>query len=97
MVGTVKKSIETSLREVVLQEGAPRLRRRVTTARHVYADTALADVDAEFEQLAVNARCTPAGFSRHISVERQSRHRRDRQTQSRRSPEVSLGRFLADR
>jgi len=60
MVGTVKKSIETSLREVVLQEGAPRLRRRVTTARHVYADTALADVDAEFEQLAVNARCTPS-------------------------------------
>ncbi len=30
-------------------------------------------------------------------VERQSRHRRDRQTQSRRSAEVNLGRVLADR
>jgi len=47
-------------REVVLHEGAPRLRRRFTAAHHVFADTGLADVDAEFEQLAVNARCTPA-------------------------------------
>jgi hypothetical protein len=37
----------SGLREVVLQEGAPRLRRRVTAARHVFANTALADVDGE--------------------------------------------------
>src|SRR5215813_13200102 len=50
------------LREVVLEESAPGLRRRFTAADHVLADTALADVDAELEQFAMNARCTPGGI-----------------------------------
>ena len=49
------------LREVVLQESAPSLRRRFTAAHHVFADTTLADLDAEFEQFAVDAGCTPTG------------------------------------
>lgn len=44
---------------VILQEGAPRLRRRLATADHVFADPGLADVDAELAQLPVNAGCTP--------------------------------------
>src|SRR5271167_3410695 len=48
------------LREVVLQESAPGLRRRLAAAHHVFANTALSDVDAEFEQFTVDARRTPA-------------------------------------
>src|SRR5262250_2234674 len=50
------------LQEVVLEESAPGLRRRFTAADHVLGDTALADVDAELEQFAMNARCTPGGI-----------------------------------
>ena len=35
------------------------MRRWHATAQHVLGDTALADVDAELEQLAVNPRCSP--------------------------------------
>src|ERR1700745_2007395 len=48
--------------EMVLQEGAPGLRRRLAAAHHVFANAALADIDAEFEQLAVDAGCTPPGI-----------------------------------
>src|SRR5215831_16588058 len=44
---------------MILQEGAPRLRRWLMAAQHVFADTALSDVDAEFEKFAMDARCTP--------------------------------------
>src|SRR5215472_3748231 len=55
------------LREVVLEESVPGLRRRFKAADHVLGDTALADVDAELEQFAMNARGAPqVGFSRHI-------------------------------
>jgi predicted alpha/beta hydrolase len=47
------------LRGVILQESAPALERRLAAAHHVFTDAALADVDAEFEQLAVDARCAP--------------------------------------
>src|SRR6266704_4527658 len=47
---------------MVLQEGAPSLRRRFAAAHHIFADTALSDVDAQFEQFAVDARCTPTGI-----------------------------------
>jgi hypothetical protein len=40
-------------------EGAPGLRGRLAAAHHVFADTGLADVDAQLEQLTVNAGCTP--------------------------------------
>src|SRR5271169_3104379 len=50
------------LREVVLQESAPGLRRRLAAAHHVFAHTGLTDVDAEFEQFTVDAGCTPPGI-----------------------------------
>src|SRR6266404_8237068 len=45
-----------------VQEGAPSLRRRFAAAHHIFADTALSDVDAEFEQFAVDPWCTPTGI-----------------------------------
>src|SRR5271166_6491626 len=62
MVGTVKKSMETRLLGVILPECAPGLRRRLATAHHVFGYAALPDVNAEFEQLTVDARCTPTGI-----------------------------------
>src|SRR5436853_7528817 len=47
---------------MILQKGAPGLRRRLAAAHHVFADAALPDFDAEFEQLAVDAGCTPTGI-----------------------------------
>src|SRR5215472_8754454 len=37
------------LLDMILEEGAPSLRRRLIAAHHVFADTALSYVDAEFE------------------------------------------------
>src|SRR5437588_2383064 len=47
------------LLQVILQEGAPGLRRRFAAAQHVFAHAALRDMDAKFEQLPVDAGCTP--------------------------------------
>src|ERR1019366_8403037 len=47
------------LRGVILQECAPSLRRRLATVHHVFAYAGFSDIDTEFEQLAVNAGCTP--------------------------------------
>src|SRR5271167_2413316 len=56
------------LREVVLQERAPGLRRRLAAAHHVFAYAGLTDVDAEFEQFTVDAGCTPQGIlSAHLA------------------------------
>ena len=41
--------------DVILQEGSPRLRRRLSAAAHVLSNAGLTDVDAELEQLAVDA------------------------------------------
>jgi hypothetical protein len=41
------------------QEGAPGLRGRFAAAHHVLADAGFADVDPKFEQLPVDAGCTP--------------------------------------
>jgi hypothetical protein len=46
----------------ILQKCTPGLRRRFAAAQHIFADAALTDVDAEFEQFAVDARCTPSGI-----------------------------------
>jgi hypothetical protein len=51
---------------MVFQKGSPGLRRRFTAADQVLGDATFADVDVELEQLPMNARCTPRGFSRHI-------------------------------
>jgi hypothetical protein len=45
---------------MILQESAPGLGRRLAAAQHVLTDAALADVDAELEQLTVDARRAPA-------------------------------------
>jgi len=50
------------LLSVILEKCAPGLRRRLAAAHHVFADAALTDVDAEFEQFAVDAGCTPSGI-----------------------------------
>jgi len=50
------------LLDMILQEGAPSLRRRPAGAHHVLAYAALPDVEAKFEQLAVDAGCTPTGI-----------------------------------
>lgn len=50
------------LLSVILQECAPGLRRWLATAHHVFAHAALPDVDAEFEQLTVDAGGTPTGI-----------------------------------
>src|SRR5438105_2522713 len=47
------------VRCVVTQEGAPSLGRRSTSLDHVLRHARLSDVEAEFEQLAMNARRTP--------------------------------------
>jgi len=47
---------------VILQECAPSLRRRLATAHHVFAHAALPAVDAEFEQLTVDAGRAPTGI-----------------------------------
>jgi len=58
------------LRDVVLEEGAPSLRRWLAATHHVFAHAGLADVDTEFEQFAVNSRCTPCRiFSAHPADE----------------------------
>src|ERR1700694_1766475 len=44
---------------MILQKCAPSLRRRFAAAHHVFADAALADVDAELEQFTVDPWCTP--------------------------------------
>ena len=50
------------LLDMIFEEGAPSLRRRFMAVQHVLADAALSNVDAKFEQFAMDARCTPAGI-----------------------------------
>ena len=47
-VGTVKKSIEASVADVIRQKGAPRLGRRTTRSAQEPRDRPLRDVDAKF-------------------------------------------------
>jgi len=51
---------------MILEKCAPRLRRRFAVAHDVFADTALTDVEAEFEEFAMDAGCTPRGILLHI-------------------------------
>src|SRR6266513_3880977 len=51
---------------MVVREGAPSLRRRLAAAHHIFADTALPDVDAQFEQSPWMRGAFQPGFSRHI-------------------------------
>jgi hypothetical protein len=47
---------------MILQECVPGLRRRFAAVHYVFTHAALTNADAEFEQFAVDARCTPAGI-----------------------------------
>src|SRR5947199_8853979 len=47
------------VRRMVTQEGGPALGRRSTSLDHVLRDARLSDLEAELEQLAMNARRTP--------------------------------------
>ena len=47
---------------MILKEGTPSLRRWFAATRHVFADAALSDLDAQFEQFAMDAGCTPTGI-----------------------------------
>ncbi|MDT4947187.1 MAG: hypothetical protein QOH14_3920 [Pseudonocardiales bacterium] len=47
------------VREVIAKEGLPSLRWRPASADHVFGDGRLGDIEAQLEQLAVDARCTP--------------------------------------
>ena len=63
---------------MILQKCAPRLRRRFAAAHHVFADAALTDVDAELEQLTVDAGCTPRGILHaHLADQRSDLGRND--------------------
>src|SRR5215831_11940988 len=60
--GHRKEIDRDQLLEVIVQEGAPGLRGRLAAAHHVLAHAALPDVEAEFDQLPVDAGCTPTGI-----------------------------------
>jgi len=45
--------------DVIVEEGSPGLRWRLAMAHEILADAGLANIDAEFEQFTVNARCSP--------------------------------------
>jgi len=49
----------TGVWDVIVQEGLPSLRWRTEAAYHVLGDSRLGDVEAQLEQLAVDARRTP--------------------------------------
>src|ERR1700751_2919361 len=53
MVGTIKKSTETMSFTYIFQESSPALRRRVSISAQIFAYGGFADVDTQFEQLAV--------------------------------------------
>jgi hypothetical protein len=47
---------------MVLQKYAPGLRRRFVMSNHVFGNCCLRDIDSEFEQFAMNSRCSPEGI-----------------------------------
>src|SRR6202030_238563 len=55
---------------MIPQEGAPGLRRRPAPTSQVFRDGGLTDVDAEFQEFAMNPRRTPARICvRHVADE----------------------------
>jgi len=64
--GHRKEVDRNELLGVILQKCAPGLRGRLAAPHHIFAHAALPDVDAEFEQFAVDSGCTPIGILRQI-------------------------------
>src|SRR5262249_31200106 len=55
---------------MITDEGLPALRRRSPSPRHVFCNRGLSDIDAELEQFAMNARCSPKRVrNTHVSDE----------------------------
>src|SRR5215471_14926912 len=52
--------------QMVFQERSPCLARGISTAGHILANAGFADVDAQFEEFAVDARAPQSGLSRLI-------------------------------
>ena len=64
---------------MILQEGAPSLRRRLAAAGHVFAHGALTDVDAKLEQFPMDAGCAPTGIlPAHLADQISDLARKDR-------------------
>jgi hypothetical protein len=75
-VSRTKSAIQ--LLGVNLEECAPGLRRGFAGAHHVFADTALTDIGAEFEEFAMDAGCTPRGIRpAHLADQRSDLGRND--------------------
>src|SRR5262249_252968 len=65
------------VRWMVTEKGGPSLGRRSTSLHHVLRDAGLTDVEAELEQLAMNARCSPQGVFRAHSPDQRAQVRID--------------------
>ena len=63
-MGTVKKSTETKVLEVIVEESTPSLKGWLANTDHVLGDARLTDVDAEFQQFPVERGAPQSGFSR---------------------------------
>src|SRR5262249_54550104 len=54
-----KEVDRSELRNMIIEERLPRLRRRFGTSNHVFGNGSLGNLNAQLHQLAVNARCAP--------------------------------------
>src|SRR5262245_7066112 len=75
----------TDVRCMVTQEGAPSLGRRSTSLHHVLRDAGLSHLEAELEQLAMNARRSPQGIFRAHSPDQRAQFRTDLRSASKRA------------
>src|SRR6478735_2773873 len=73
------------VRCVVTQESAPSLGRRSTSLDHVLRDARLSDLEAELEQLAVDARRTPQWIFRAHPPDQSAEIRGDLRSPSKRA------------
>src|SRR5258705_7434637 len=73
------------VRCVVTQEGAPSLGRRATSLDHILRDAGLTDLEAELEQLAMNARRSPQGIFCAHPPEQRAQFRIDLRSASKRA------------
>src|SRR5262249_49472423 len=64
MVGTTNRPMAAMSGAWITQEGAPSLGRRAKSLHHILRDAGLTDIEAELEQLAMDARRTPQGIFR---------------------------------
>src|SRR5437667_8393890 len=73
------------VRCVVTQEGAPALGRRSTSLDHVLRDAGLSDLEAELEQLAMDARRSPQRIFRAHPPDQRAQIRVDLRSTSKRA------------